>query len=130
MDEIGRPGYSRDGVSGAGSMRPAPPRMPREATGAFRIRAAVAVAAAGYAWLWTVGIGAWPMWTTLFAAAWAIRCARISRDPGASDASLAVAGGAAVAGGLYLAYALAAPLYAVLVQHAGVAGLIDFPLTS
>lgn len=119
MGEIGTPGYTAEAARRAAPARPVPAQAPR-AVGALRIRAGVAAVLAGYGWLWTLGAFATPMWTTLGAAVWLLRLAGRSKDAFASAASIGTANVAAGVAGLYLFYALAAPLYALVVQHAGV----------
>ena len=121
-NEIGRPGYRTDRIRHLtpGSVTRQNPPAPR---GFFRIRAAVATGLTAYAWTWPTGIFNTQLWTTA-AAGTAIKTARHSTDPDASDLSLTLALIAHTAAGGWLLYVIPTALYTM---HAhGVAALLSF----
>lgn len=132
MDEIGRPGYDTDKLrrQAPSGYRPVPAPLPFGANGLLRIRAVLAAVAAAYAWCWPTGALHQPLWLSLVAAGAAVRWGRRSRDVNASDLSLAVAAAAWMAGAAYLLYSLWDPAYALIVQHAGWVGLINYLFSS
>lgn len=121
--EIGRPGYRVDHIrhlTPGHATRQTPPG-PR---GFLRIRAAVAIGLTLYAWTWPTGIFNTQMWTTAVAAGTAIKTARHSADPDASDLSLTLATIARYAGGAWLLYVIPTALYTMHAQ--GIGALLSY----
>lgn len=124
--EIGRPGYRTDEIRHLtpGATR----RTLPEPKGYLRIRAGAAVALTLYAWIWTTGIFNTQLWTTAASAAAAIRAARRSADPDASDLSRTLATGARYASGAWLLYIIPTSIYTM---HAhGIAALLSYLFTT
>ena len=132
-DEIGRPNYRADAIQRAVA------RQQRRApwwlswrnsgdAGAFRIRAALAVAVAAYAWLWPLGWFHVPRWSTFLAAIVAIRSARFAADPQASDLSIWVGNVAKWGGGTFLLWAI--PAAYLEMQNSGVIAFLNYILAT
>jgi hypothetical protein len=122
-DEIGRPGYHVDRIrhlTPGNTTR----QQHHEPKGFLRIRALIATGLTLYAWTWPIGIFATALWTTAVAAGVAMKTARHSVDPDASDLSLMLATVARVAAGVWLLYVIPTAVYTM---HAdGVAAMLTF----
>ncbi|MBS2554340.1 hypothetical protein KGQ19_46545 [Catenulispora sp. NL8] len=120
--EIGRPGYRVDQIRHlTGS---ATRRTPPGPGGYLRARAAVATGLTLYAWTWGLGIFNAELWTTAVAAMAAMRTARRSADPDASDLSLTLATLARYASGAWLLWLIPTALYTMHTD--GIAALLTY----
>lgn len=131
-DEIGRPNYRADAIQRAmdRQQRRRAPWWPwrNSGAGAFRIRAALAVVVAAYAWIWPLGWFNVPRWSTFLAAIIAVRSARFAADPQASDLSLYVGNAAKWGGGIFLLWAV--PTAYLEMQNSGVIAFLNYILAT
>ncbi|MEY9926970.1 hypothetical protein ABH926_001595 [Catenulispora sp. GP43] len=122
-DEIGRPGYHVDRIR---HLTPGNTTRPNqhEPKGFLRIRAVVATGLTLYAWTWPTGLYATALWTTAAAAGAAMKTARHSADPNASDLSLTLATIARYTAAAWLLYVIPTTLYTM---HAdGIAAMLTY----
>jgi hypothetical protein len=121
--EVGRPGYRVEQIR---HLTPgnATRQNRREPSGFLRIRATVAIGLALYTWTWPLGLFATQLWTTAVTATAAMKTARTSADPNASDLSLTLATIARYTAGAWLLYIIPTTLYTM---HAdGIAAMLTF----